>query len=243
MVNIALSGFELAGIKHGLVEYLVLALVVSVGTFLITRFFFRRTDKNSGKLQRATNHGDEHADRVHEEKVWADSQAEEMKKLREMERYRKDFLGNVSHELKTPIFNIQGYVLTLLDGGMEDESINRLYLKRAEKSINRLNSIVEDLESIARLESGEFKMNVEAFNLVKVVEEVIDYHEMLARQRNIRISIEGRYSKTIWVKADRKLIVEVIENLVNNSIMYGKEGGKTNISFDDKEKKIQVNNC
>ncbi|MDX2430208.1 MAG: ATP-binding protein [Bacteroides sp.] len=227
-------------LQQGTVVCLVLALVLGAGIFLILRFFCNSHSRPTAKVKNSSNHGPVHAKQKREETDWADKQAEEMKKLREMERYRKDFLGNVSHELKTPIFNIQGYLLTLLDGAMEDESVNRLYLKRAEKSLNRLNSIVEDLESIARLESGEFKMSIETFNLVKVVEEVIDYYEMPARQRNIRISIEGSHSRRIRVKADRKLIVEVIENLVNNSIKYGKEGGKTIISFDDKGKKIEV---
>jgi two-component system phosphate regulon sensor histidine kinase PhoR len=232
---LALAVYEFAGINQSLAVYLLLVLVVSVGTFLIIRFFFKRFVQSytmsPGKLQNTNNNGNE----------VADNQVEELKKLREMERYRKDFLGNVSHELKTPIFNIQGYLLTLLGGGLEDESINRLYLKRGEKSINRLISIVEDLDSIARLESGEFKVNPEPFNLVQVLEEVIDYMEMPARQRTIRTTIEGGSKKAIWVKADRKLIVEVIENLVNNSIKYGKQGGKTTIGFVDRGKRILVN--
>ena len=232
---LALLVYEFAGINHGLVQYLLLALTVSVGTFLIIRFFFKRFAQDTNNKVNVIS------DLNPEVKDWADNQGEELKRLREMERYRKDFLGNVSHELKTPIFNIQGYLLTLLGGGLEDESINRLYLKRGEKSINRLISIVEDLDSIARLESGEFKVNPEPFNLVQVFEEVIDYMEMPARQRTIRITIEGGLKKAIWVKADRKLIVEVIENLVNNSIKYGKEGGKTILGFVDSGKQILVN--
>ena len=178
--SIILAVYKFAGIKHGVVEYLVLVLLISVGTLLLIRALLRSSYFEPGKFPDAQTKEDENAG---EEK-----QFDELKELKEMERYSKDFLGNVSHELKTPIFNIQGYMLTLLDGGMEDESINRLYLKRAEKSINRLISIVEDLDSIARLESGEFKLNLETFNLVKVVEEVIEYQEMSARQRNIRIS-------------------------------------------------------
>jgi signal transduction histidine kinase len=148
LIAIALTVNELAGFRSIFMEYLVLGVVVLLGTILIVRLFFIRF-----------------VDR--EVQGWVDDQTEEIKKLRELEKYRKDFLGNVSHELKTPIFNIQGYLLTLLDGGMEDASVNKLYLKRAEKSINRLISIVENLDSIARLESGEFKLRRETFNLVK----------------------------------------------------------------------------
>ena len=89
--------------------------------------------------------------------AWAHNQQQEIERLKDLERYRKDFVGNVSHELKTPIFNIQGYILTLLEGGLEDTKINKLYLERAEKSIDRMISIVEDLESITKLETGELK--------------------------------------------------------------------------------------
>jgi len=175
-----------------------------------------------------------------EVQIWADNQTEEIKKLKELEKYRKDFLGNVSHELKTPIFNVQGYILTLLDGGMEDASVNKLYLKRAEKSINRLISIVEDLDSIARLESGEFQLEMEPFNLVKVVEEVFEDQEMQARTRRIKIGFDSSYHKPVKVTGDKKRIREVIGNLINNSIKYGKPGGKTTVGFIDTGENILV---
>jgi two-component system phosphate regulon sensor histidine kinase PhoR len=180
------------------------------------------------------------ADLNQEVQIWADNQTEEIKKLRELEKYRKDFLGNVSHELKTPIFNIQGYILTLLDGGMEDVSVNKLYLKRAEKSTNRLISIVDDLDSIARLESGEFKLKNESFNLVRVVEDVIEDQEMQAKQKHIKIGFDGNYNKPLKVLADKKRIMEVIDNLINNSIKYGRNGGKTTIGFIDTGENILV---
>lgn len=163
----------------------------------------------------------------------ANNQSEEIKKLKEMEKYRKDFLGNVSHELKTPIFNVQGYVLTLLEGGIEDPKINRLYLERTERSINRLISIVEDLDSISRLESGEFKLQKESFNIVKLVADIFETLDMLADQYNIRLLFNASYSKSIKVRADKKKITEVLTNLLVNSIKYGKSGGKTHVGFED----------
>lgn len=223
--------YEFAGIKHKLLAYIILVLLLASGTFLIIHFF-RKADTRTEEGGASEGRFDETQE--------SDTHVNELKRLKEMERYRKDFLGNVSHELKTPIFNIQGYLLTLLDGGIDDASINRLYLKRAEKSIKRLNSIVEDLDSIARLESGEFKLNPEIFNLMKVIEELVDDHEMSARQSNIRINLEGPSGKSVRVKADKRLIFEVIENLLNNSIKYGKEGGKTSISVNTKENKLVV---
>lgn len=171
---------------------------------------------------------------------WADRKTREIKKLKELEKYRKDFLGNVSHELKTPIFNIQGYILTLLDGGLEDNSINRLYLERTEKSINRMISIVEDLESISRLESGEIRPQLENFDIIKVVEDVFDALEMRAKKKGIKLTFASNYNKPIKVNADRKRIVEVVSNLVINSINYGKKNGKTTVSFMDMGQNVLV---
>ena len=176
----------------------------------------------------------------HEVIDWAKDKTQQIDQLKQMETYRKEFLGNVSHELKTPIFNIQGYVLTLLEGGLEDDSINRLYLKRTEKSINRLISIVEDLEIIARLESGELKLELEEFNIVRLAEEAIEHHEMRAQKRNISLNIKGGTNKTILVEADKKRIFEVLNNLIINSISYGKLNGKTIISFLDMGENILV---
>lgn len=175
-----------------------------------------------------------------EVKGWATSQTNEIRQLREMERYRKDFLGNVSHELKTPIFNIQGYILTLLDGGIDDPKINTLYLKRAEKSVNRMISIVDDLVSMSRLESGEFKLHIESFNILKLVEEVFESHEMLARKFRIKLEFDDSYNKPVKVSADKRRITEVLNNLIVNSIKYGRANGKTKVGFVDTGEMIMV---
>ena len=139
------------------------------------------------------------ADVDHEVKLWADLKLAEIDRLRELEKYRKDFVGNVSHELKTPIFNIQGYILTLLDGGLEDPNINRLYLERTEKSIDRMISIVEDLESITKLESGELKLNIESFDLVKLTEEVFDLELRDANSKRISMNSGFLPEERAWL--------------------------------------------
>ncbi len=144
--------------------------------------------------------------------------------------YRKEFMGNVYHELKTPIFNMQGYILTLLDGGLEDKSINRVYLERAEKNINRMISIVEDLESISGLESGALNLKKENFDIIKLIDDVIEATEMRASKHNIRIK-KNKVKKNIsMVSGDRKRIYQVLNNLIINSISYGNKGGVTSIS-------------
>ena len=171
---------------------------------------------------------------------WAKTQMKEIERLKEMERYRKDFVGNVSHELKTPIFNIQGYVLTLLDGGLDDTKISKLYLSRTEKSIDRMISIVEDLESITKLESGVLKLNFAILDIVKIAEEVIEMHQWLATERKIKIRIINKPQKPIFIKADKKRILEVITNLIVNGIKYGKKKGHVDISFHNMEDNIIV---
>ncbi len=171
---------------------------------------------------------------------WAKTQTEEIERLKDLERYRKEFVGNVSHELKTPIFNIQGYILTLLEGGLDDPKINKLYLQRTEKSIDRMISIVEDLESITKLEAGELKLIMENFDIVRLVEEVFDMQQMLALERKISLTITQRPDRPVMVKADKKRITEVVSNLINNGIKYNRQKGEVRISFYDIEDHIML---
>jgi two-component system phosphate regulon sensor histidine kinase PhoR len=175
-----------------------------------------------------------------EVKQWAEDKMAEIDRLRDLEKYRKDFVGNVSHELKTPIFNIQGYILTLLDGGLEDPKINRLYLERTEKSIDRMISIVEDLESITKLESGEMKLNREPFDLGKMTEDVFELELRDANARRISMNLAVKASKPVVVMADKKRIFEVVSNLVGNAIKYGKKGGNVNVVFYDMDKMVLI---
>ncbi len=174
----------------------------------------------------------------HDVEEWAQNQLQEIERLKDLERYRKEFVGNVSHELKTPIFNIQGYILTLLEGGMEDPKINKLYLKRSEKSIDRMISIVEDLESITKLETGELKPHYSVFDIVKVTEEAFEMEQMLAKERKISFEFADKPDKPIMVRADKKRIMEVITNLVINGIKYGKRKGHVKVGFYDFDEKL-----
>ena len=157
----------------------------------------------------------------------------EIERLRDLEKYRKDFVGNVSHELKTPIFNIQGYILTLLDGGLEDPEINRLYLERTEKSIDRMINVVEDLESITKLESGELKLNPEIFDISKLVEEVFELELREATERGISMNLNLATGKPFLVRADKKRIFEAMRNLIGNAIKYGRRDGHVTVAFYD----------
>jgi len=171
--------------------------------------------------------------------IWANSKTQEIAQLKLMEKYRKEFLGNIFHELKTPIFNIQGYISTLLDGGLEDNNINRRFLTKADKSIDRMISIVEDLNSISNLESGELKLNIEIFDIVELIKDVIELQENRTIKKEIKINIEN--TNPVFVEADKKLLMQVITNLIVNSINYGKENGETKIFITIKNNKSIVN--
>lgn len=168
-----------------------------------------------------------------EVKKFARDKKLEIETLKIREEYRKEFLGNVSHELKTPLFTIQGYLLTLLDGAMEDKNIRKKYLERAEKGVERLIYIVKDLDMITKLEVGEINLDVTKFDIVEVIQNVFDLFEMKAANKNITLTFDTKYAKPIWVMADQEKIQQVVTNLVVNSIKYGKKGGTTEVGIED----------
>lgn len=166
---------------------------------------------------------------------WAKNTTDEIKYLKSLEKYRKDYVGNISHELKTPIFSIQGYLHTLVEGGLYDNRVNMSYLKRAISNVDRLRNIVDDLEIISRLESEETIVAPEKFDLKALVKEVIDDCEMMATGKQIKILFKEGASQSYNVSADREMIRQVMNNLVVNAIKYGKDDGKITISFYDLE--------
>jgi two-component system phosphate regulon sensor histidine kinase PhoR len=171
---------------------------------------------------------------------WADNQRQEINKYKAWAEYRRQFLGDISHELKTPIFNIQGYLHTLLDGGLKDEEINVPYLQKAANNVERLNTIVEDLESIARLESEELILEMRVFDIKKLAEEVFEDYEIKATARNIKLEFKEGAAQGYKVRADRESIRQVLANLVSNSIKYGKPNGRTKVGFYDMDKYILI---
>ena len=169
-----------------------------------------------------------------------DKKMHEIETLRQLETYRRHFIGDVSHELKTPIFNIQGYLHTLLDGALEDPNVNTTFLKKAAKNLERLHIIVEDLEAISRLESGELMLEIQSFDIHALAAEVFEDLEFKAKQRNITLEFKDGASQGFKVQADRESIRQVLTNLVSNSIKYGEENGRTRIGFYDMDGNILI---
>jgi two-component system, OmpR family, phosphate regulon sensor histidine kinase PhoR len=170
-------------------------------------------------------------------KKFATDKKLEIEMLQVREEYRREFLGNVSHELKTPLFTVQGYIDTLLDGAMDDKNIRKKYLKRAEKGVERLIYIVEDLDMITKLESGDLHLEISEFDLVELIQNVLDLLEMKAEKKKIKLELENSFGKQYIVKGDKDKLQQVVENLVVNSIKYGKEGGLTEVSIVNLTKK------
>jgi two-component system phosphate regulon sensor histidine kinase PhoR len=184
--------------------------------------------------------GDVMADIESELDGFTEDRIKEQDHLRKLEDYRKEFLGNVSHELKTPIFNIQGYIHTLLDGGLDDPKINRDYLQRAARSVDRMIAIVEDLQAITQFESGELVLEQERFDIVALVSDVLDAQALQARERKITFEFVNQPAEAIQVMGDRFRIRQVLVNLVVNSVRYGKEGGNTQVRVHDLGEKVKV---
>jgi len=209
--------------------------------FTVEEFIYRRVkliykiinDLKTGKdilkdKMEKTNILDDVQEQVIEFSMKKSAEIEELKKL---EKYRKEFLGNVSHELKTPIFNIQGYLETLLDGGLEDEKISREYVERAAKNADRLITIVEDLLLISQYEGGELKLETERFDIHQLTREVFDSLKMHASLRDIRFQFKEECDMPFFVDADKSRISQVLYNLITNAIKYGREHGYVFVGF------------
>ncbi|SHG50453.1 sensor histidine kinase [Flagellimonas flava] len=164
---------------------------------------------------------------------FAEDKKIEIDTLKIREEYRKDFLGNVSHELKTPLFTVQGYILTLLDGAMNDKKIREKYLNRANKGVERLIYIVRDLDLITKLEVGGLKLEREDFDIIELIQNVFDLLEMKASKKGIALTFDMEYNRPIYVNADREKIQQVVSNLLVNSIKYGHSNGTTEVSVEN----------
>jgi two-component system phosphate regulon sensor histidine kinase PhoR len=170
------------------------------------------------------------ADAEKETKLWTEERNTEISRLKEQEEFRREFLGNLAHELKTPVFSIQGYILTLLEGGLEDETVNRTFLERASKATDRMVNILEDLDQITRLEAESLRLDIRPFDIVELTSEIIESLDMRAQEKSIKLTYAKEYGAK-FVKADRAKIAQVLTNLINNSIFYGNEGGSTVIRY------------
>jgi len=170
---------------------------------------------------------------------FADDKRLEIASLNEQATFRREFMGNVSHELKTPLFSIQGYLLTLLEGGIDDKKTRKKYLKRAEKNVERLVNIIEDLDFIAKMDAKNMVLNIQEFDVVSLTQNVFEMLEISAK----KYAVELRFMQPIapiLVRADTKRIEQVLSNLLTNSIKYGNKGGVSQVQFIPNNKTVQI---
>ena len=161
---------------------------------------------------------------------------EEINILKDQENYRREFLGNVSHELKTPLFTIQGYILTLIEGALKDKKVRGKYLRRSAKGVDRLISIVKDLDLITQFESGIKTVDKTDFNIYELIENVYDLMEFESEKNNTKLLIKNKNITPVIVNADKERILQVLTNLIVNSIKYGKENGYTEVKVEEYDK-------
>jgi two-component system phosphate regulon sensor histidine kinase PhoR len=233
-------------VKHtGLNTILISILVLFIISFFIIQyraehFIYRRLKKiyedvsildvNDLRKDSVTTDIEQLSKRM---QTYAEGKELEIKSLTDRDSFRRDFLGNVAHELKTPLFTVQGYILTLLEGAMEDKNIRLKYLERANKGVERLVAVTKDLDMIAKLETDGLKLNMEVFNILEIIQNVFDLFEMKAKKRNIVLKFDRIYEFPVFVIGDIEKTEQVLINLVVNSIKYGKPNGTTIVTADE----------
>ena len=223
--------------------FAIIFLVVGVFSYFIIRNYIQRKINvlyRSIQKQKTLNESTLDIEKAEKEvSDWILERQAEIEHLKDTEKFRREFLGNVSHELKTPIFNIQGYVLTLLEGALEDKDINRKYLERTQKSVERMISIVEDLSNISNMESNNESIKLERFDIVSTSLSVMESLEKKADKNNINLNFDKIYAPSFVVGNENK-ISQVLMNLIHNSIIYGKDGGETKVKIFDMDKQFLI---
>tara|TARA_A100001011_G_scaffold187229_1_gene195792 strand:- start:12229 stop:13269 length:1041 start_codon:yes stop_codon:yes gene_type:complete len=221
--------------KSFLIIFIIFFVVSFSSLIFFTNFFiYKRVQEisdqifsNDSKMSRTvTTNMDEMLEEI---KKINNERKSELTQMREQENFRREFIGNLAHELKTPIFTSQSYILTLLDGAYQDKNVNKKYLKIAGKAIDRLNFIIKDLDLITKLETGDSNLKKINFNIIQLIESVIEMLEINASKKNINLVVDTSPNQSVKVNADKEKIEHVLTNLIENSIKYGKESGTTEI--------------
>lgn len=244
-------GSFLIGFSSSLLWQFILAAGIGIATYLLIRAITKYVLYQQAKMVHkqlglhrlpAFSIFETKEKRIQEELLTLDSERlAEIKELKEQEKFRREFLGNISHELKTPIFTIQGYILSLLDGAMEDPELASKYLNRASKSIERINNILEDLDFITKLEAGAMSVKPVPYDIHRQMIDIFDQMEPIAAERKVALRLIRDYDPPILVKADPKRIEQVLINIIQNSIKYSKkESARVEINIIENPQVIKI---
>lgn len=247
-ITLFLAAYFFLNIWPKLLYVFLFVLIVFIFTFLITqyrleKFIYKRIKKifdavsflDSSDFNKTSITSDI-ATLSRQVQKFAEDKQQQITNLNMRESYRREFLGNITHELKTPLFTVQGYLLTLIDGAIEDKQIRLKYLNRANKGVERLLAIVKDLDLISKLESADLNLNKQPFNIIELIQGVFELLEMRAKKRNISLLLNKKYDYPVMVIGDVERIEQVLTNLLVNSIKYGKNRGTTMVSVTSFEK-------
>lgn len=226
-LDIILFTFSALGIVTFTLTYLYLKLIIENRIKDIYKSIIPENDSIENKLVST-----DMEDLIQQLKTFSKENQIEIKSMQEKENFRRNFIGNLAHELKTPLFTSQSYLLTLIDGAIKDKNVNIKYLKIAEKAVERLIFIVKDLDLITKLESNNMKVELSSFNIISIINNVFEMLEIQASKKNISLVIDSK-KKKINVFADQEKIHQVLTNLIENSIKYGKKNGTTEISVEN----------
>ena len=230
-------------------EHLVVLISLAIGVLnffvsvLILRVFMKRKfDKIYSSISQVFESEEKNKGESAQEKIenWITARSKEVKELKTTEAYRREFFGNLAHELKTPVFSVEGYILTLLEGGLEDETINRKFLKKAAKGIDRITKVIQDMDTITKIESGELKLDLKKTPLFDLINNVIGDLEDVEKKKNIAVVLEKPNVMELFVAADKLKLEQVFTNLIANSIYYGNQDGKTTIIIKELRNKIEI---
>lgn len=214
--------FLFVPVKENIYSIIYFSISVFVSTFFIVLFLIKNHTKKpeiEAKEKEKTN---------------------EIERLKETEEFRKEFIGNLAHELKTPVFSVQGYILTLMEGGLEDDTINRKFLKKASKGIERIATVIEDMDTITRIESGRLILDKKRFNIIDLIQDVFEDLEEVAQTKKTTLEIKNKVNVPVFVFADESKITQVLANLILNSINYGNENGLTTVFVNAQKGKIII---
>jgi two-component system phosphate regulon sensor histidine kinase PhoR len=220
----------------------IVGVIISYTSYFVFKVYIKNQFKKIyASIDQVFDNNENYGDTTQEKiENWITARSKEVKELKTTEAYRREFFGNLAHELKTPVFSVEGYILTLLEGGLEDESINRKFLKKAAKGIDRITNVIQDMDTITKIESGELKLDLKKTPLFDLIKNVISELEDIAETKNISVVMEKPNVMEIFVSGDKLKLEQVFTNLIANSIYYGNQDGKTTIVIKELRNKIEI---
>jgi two-component system phosphate regulon sensor histidine kinase PhoR len=222
---------------------IIAGVIISLTSYFVFKVYIKNQFKKIyASIDQVFDNTTEDSGNTTQEKIesWIAERSKEVIELKTTEAYRREFFGNLAHELKTPVFSVEGYILTLLEGGLEDENINRKFLEKAAKGVDRITKVIQDMDTITKIESGELKLNFKKVGLFDLVKTVISELEDIAETKKISVVMEKPNVIELFVSGDKLKLEQIFTNLIANSIYYGDQDGKTTITIKELRNKIEI---